>query len=73
MVGFSTRPYPEGLRADLTALCVSGTVTELCRYNALLGRVFADAAQEVVSGCGLSMDQISVIGSHGCAVVVVDH
>ncbi|XP_064395795.1 anhydro-N-acetylmuramic acid kinase-like isoform X2 [Halichondria panicea] len=68
MVGFFTRPYPEGLRGDLTALCVSGTVTELCRYNALLGRVFADAAQEVVSGCGLSMDQISVIGSHGQTV-----
>ncbi len=65
MVGFSTHPYSAALRADLADLCVSGTVTELCRYNVLLGEVFVSAAEAVVTGCGLSMDQISVIGSHG--------
>lgn len=65
MVGFSTHPFSESLRADLTTLCISGSVSELCQYNALLGEVFARAVLEVVSGCGLEMNQIAVIGSHG--------
>ena len=34
-------------------------------YNVLLGKMFAQAAQLVVDKCGLSMEDIAVIGSHG--------
>ena len=65
LLGFLTHPYPEELRADLRHLCMTGTTAEVCMYNALLGKMFAQAARLVVNKCGIKMDDISVIGSHG--------
>ena len=65
MVGFASQPYSPSLQADLALLAREGRVADVCRYNFLLGRMFADAARAVVTECGLSMSQISVIGSHG--------
>ena len=64
-VGFLTHPYPEGLKDDLLRICSHGRVEEVCSYNVLLGRLFAEAAGAVVGQCGLEMGSISIIGSHG--------
>ena len=37
----------------------------MCSYNILLGRLFAEAARAVVASCGVEMESIAVIGSHG--------
>lgn len=68
MVGFTSQPFSPSLQADLALLSREGTVADVCRYNVLLGQMFADAAQRVVIECGLRMDQISVIGSHGYVI-----
>lgn len=46
-----------------------GGVANVCLYNFLLGRLFAEAAQVIVAQAGHSMDDITVIGSHGYAVM----
>ena len=65
MIGFISQPYTVSLQTDLLRLSTSGTVSEVCRFNALLGKMFANAACEVVMKCGLKMEEISIIGSHG--------
>lgn len=58
-------PYPRGLKVELLRVCAGGTVEEVCSYNVLLGRLFADAARAVVARCGTEMERVTVIGSHG--------
>ena len=58
-------PYPRGLKAELLRVCAGGTVGEVCSYNVLLGRLFADAARAVMARCGAERERITVIGSHG--------
>lgn len=58
-------PYPRGLKMELLRVCAGGTVGEVCSYNVLLGRLFADAARAVVGRCGTEMERVTVIGSHG--------
>ena len=74
LIEFLTKPYPAGVREALLRLCEGGKgggggggggVAEVCVYNCLLGQLFAEAAQDVVAKAGRSMDDITVIGSHG--------
>ena len=65
MVGFLTDRYPVGLKEDLLRICRCGSVEEVCSYNVLLGRLFAEAARAVVTQCGMEMQEIDLIGSHG--------
>lgn len=54
---------------------------EICLYNALLGKLFAEAAKRVSGKCGVPLKSVHVIGSHGyvpdsileCFVDVVLH
>lgn len=70
LLQFLTKPYPPGVREGLARLCRGeggggGAVADVCRYNYLLGQLFAEAAQEVVAKDRRSMSDIIVIGSHG--------
>lgn len=49
---------------------MDGSTADVCMYNVLLGKMFAQVAQLVVEKCGLSMDDIAVIGSHGSVVIL---
>ena len=69
-----THPYPPPVRKDLLRMVEGGgsrgedereDVRDLCIYNALLGRIFADAAKAVVSKVGVNMSDVLLIGSHG--------
>ncbi len=64
LVGFLTEPYPHGVREGLARLSISGTVGDVCRYNMLLGRLFAQTARTIVGRCGMNMEEIDLIGSH---------
>lgn len=62
---FLTHPYPAGLKGDLMRICSNGTVSEVCSYNVLLGKLFAEAAKAVAREGNVKMENISLVGSHG--------
>lgn len=68
LVSFLTHPYPVGLKGDLMRICSNGTIGELCGYNVLLGKLFAEAAKAVARAGRLEMGKVALIGSHGQTV-----
>lgn len=68
MVAFHTLPYPRSLQRRILSASVSGTVSELCHLNALLGEWFANAALGVIRAAKLHPKDIDLIGSHGQTV-----
>ena len=67
---FHTEPYPDALRTALVELCddQTGTVDAVCRTNAALGELFADAALAACEAAGVPRDEVAVVGSHGQTV-----
>lgn len=77
-MSFLTYSYPpsvkEGLLQLIGSVAMEGGEEEMkgmsllrnvCAYNAIVGRVFADAAKSVVSQAGVNMCDVAIIGSHG--------
>lgn len=46
-------------------ICSDGRVSDVCSYNVLLGKLFAEAAKAVARAGGVEMAKVSLIGSHG--------
>jgi anhydro-N-acetylmuramic acid kinase len=65
MVAFHPLPYPRSLQQRILSASLSGTVSELCHLNALLGEWFANAALGVIRAARLHPKDIDLIGSHG--------
>lgn len=67
VVGFRTYQYPKELREAVFDLFSpeTSTVDKVCEMNFVLGEFFAECAVRVVDECGLSLDEIDLIGSHG--------
>jgi anhydro-N-acetylmuramic acid kinase len=65
-----TYAYPDGFQQRIHRACMpdQSRVDELCQLNADLGEHFAAAALAVISGAGLAVDNIDLIGSHGQTV-----
>lgn len=59
--------FPEDLRAELLALAVPGEneIDRLGRADVRLGRLFAQAVNELLGQAGVSPAQVRAIGSHG--------
>ncbi|MDF2441044.1 MAG: anhydro-N-acetylmuramic acid kinase [Abditibacteriota bacterium] len=68
VLGFVTHTFAPGLRERIMSVCENGHVEDLARLDVELGSVFADAAIEVANACGLELEAIDVIGSHGQTV-----
>ncbi|MBH0185368.1 MAG: anhydro-N-acetylmuramic acid kinase [Nitrospira sp.] len=68
MIAFYPLPYPRSLRQRILSASVSGTVSELCHLNALLGEWFANAALGAIRAAKLHPKDIDLIGSHGQTV-----
>lgn len=67
MLGFNTYPFALGLRAkifDLFDPATSG-VDKICEMNFLLGEAFAESALAIARHCGVPIEQVDLIGSHG--------
>ena len=73
MVAFHALPYPRSLQQRILSASVSGTVSELCHLNALLGEWFANAALSVIRVAKLHPKDIALIGSHGQTVHHLPH
>jgi len=67
LAAFDTFPYPPALRRAILRLCEpkTGRVDEICHYNFVLGRVFADAIIRVCDKSGIALRSIDLVGSHG--------
>lgn len=63
-----TVPYPPGLSRRLLAIASSGTVTDVCHLNAVVGELFAKAALRVMRQARVSPQAVKLIGSHGQTV-----
>lgn len=62
LLSFKSIPYPPGVRAAILAISNAPTHTaEIARMNFLIGELFAEA----VKSCGVPLDTIELIGSHG--------
>jgi len=60
-------PFEPHFQSRLRCLVASGqaSLEAVCRLNAALGELFADAARTLVRESGLSLSAIDLIGSHG--------
>ena len=67
ILGFRTYPYPPNLREAVFELFSpeTSTVNRICEMNFVLGEFFAECAIKAVESCGLALDEIDLIGSHG--------
>ena len=68
-LGFRTYSFPTGLKEQLLQLSVCGCVRDVCVWNVLLGKIFAEAACKVAQDTGVPLNTVSVIGSHGSAII----
>ncbi len=68
--GFRCIPYSPDIRDYIFALfdVSAARITDLAAMNFLLGEVYADAILQTVAGAGLTLKDISFIGSHGQTV-----
>jgi anhydro-N-acetylmuramic acid kinase len=73
MIAFHPLPYPRSLQQRILTASVSGTVSELCHLNVLLGEWFANAALGVIRTAKLHPKDIDLIGSHGQTVHHLPH
>lgn len=73
MIAFHPLPYPRTLQRRILSASVSGTVSELCHLNALLGEWFANAALSVIRTAQLHPKDVDLIGSHGQTVHHLPH
>jgi anhydro-N-acetylmuramic acid kinase len=67
IVAFSTTPFPERHRDQILGLGTANAET-LCRYNFILGELFADAALALLQQAGFKRAQVDLVGSHGQTV-----
>lgn len=49
---FATVPYPRGFKARLLRLSTAGTVADICTFNVLVGKLFAQAVHDTVKAAG---------------------
>jgi len=70
LVDFFTFSYPEGLKAKLLEISTrgKGSVNEICRYNVVLGEIFANAINALLKKAGADADDVDFVGSHGQTV-----
>jgi anhydro-N-acetylmuramic acid kinase len=73
MIAFHPLAYPRSLQQRILAASVTGTVSELCHLNALLGEWFANAALSVIRLAKLYPKDVDLIGSHGQTVHHLPH
>jgi len=67
VVAHKTVPYSDRLRDAVIGLR-TGTVSDLCRLNFVVGEKFADAAKELLREAGVDPQRVDLVGSHGQTV-----
>lgn len=70
LLGFREMPFPAGVKEAVFAAFRPETsgVDHLCRLDYALGHLFADAALGIIAQCGLTPDDVDLIGFAGQTV-----
>jgi anhydro-N-acetylmuramic acid kinase len=64
-IAFQALPYSVALQQRILAASTTGTVSEICHLNVLLGELFGRAALRVMKAARCKPSEIHLIGSHG--------
>lgn len=66
-IGFFTYSFPDGLKEKILSNSVlnSGNVTDICKLNFMIARIYADAIKSLCETIDFPMKKIDLIGSHG--------
>lgn len=69
-LGFLTYPFPKGMRELIlrNAETKGGNVTEICKLNFLIARVYVSAIKSLCRKVNFPLNKIDLIGSHGQTV-----
>jgi len=67
-LAFRTEPFPAIHRERIVALGKADAET-ICRYNFILGELFAKAALALLDDAGVPREAVDLVGSHGQTVV----
>ncbi len=67
-IAFRTEPFPDRHREVVLNLGSANAET-VCRYNFILGELFAQAALAVIEQAGITREQVDLVGSHGQTIV----
>jgi anhydro-N-acetylmuramic acid kinase len=67
ILAFMTMPYSAQLRKAILELG-TGTVSDLCRMNFVLGERFAEAALQLLAKTKVEPKEVDLVGSHGQTV-----
>ena len=71
LVGFEYLPFPTDLQSTIQRLSKPDALVSLKEYGAMdtrLGRLFADAANSLLTKAGIPAASVNAIGSHGLTV-----
>ena len=67
ILAFRSEPFPDIHRDRIRTLGTADAET-ICRYNFVLGELFAEAALRLIEEAGVSREAIDLVGSHGQTV-----
>ena len=67
LIAFGMVPYPPAVRKTIFRLCnpKTSSVADICHYNVVLGRLFAEALIKLCKKKKIALRSINLIGSHG--------
>ena len=69
LVAFRTTPYDPAVRKRILALfSPDAPAVEICRMNFAIGRLFGEAALDLIHRCSLHPQSVDLIASHGQTV-----
>ncbi len=69
LLAYEEYPLDPGIRRGVRNLSGASSINEVCRYDAILGNLFAEAALNLIQKAGITPDSITAIGSHGQTVL----
>ena len=69
LIGFRTTPYDPAFRKRILALfSPDAPAFEICRMNFAIGRLFGEAALDLIHRCSLDPRSVDLVASHGQTV-----
>ncbi len=74
-LGFLTYPFPKGMRELIlkNAETNSGNVTDICKLNVLIARVYFSAIKSLCKRFNFPLNKVDLIGSHGQTIHHLPH
>lgn len=69
VIDYEQYPISEQIKSTVRLINLSSSIEEVTELDAVMGHVFADAVNSIVTQSGVTPDEITAIGSHGQTVL----